>query len=92
MANSILEKRKATTSYPRTSRAQIASDPASTTTDKEKCRSQGGPASVNAMMDKKPLESDPYTYYQLIGECYVDGMMGGKALSQSHTWMLFEIR
>ncbi|KAI2782038.1 hypothetical protein F4815DRAFT_463486 [Daldinia loculata] len=35
------------------------------------------------MMDKKPLESDPYTYYQLIGECYVDGMMGGEALWRS---------
>ncbi|KAI2623257.1 HET-domain-containing protein [Hypoxylon sp. NC1633] len=42
--------------------------------------------------DKTPLKSDPYTYYQLIGECYVDGMMNGEALSRLQPSMIFEMR
>ncbi|KAI1377337.1 HET-domain-containing protein [Hypoxylon crocopeplum] len=42
--------------------------------------------------DKASLKSDPCTYYELIGECYVDGMMNGEALSRLQSSMLFEIR
>ncbi|KAI1462222.1 HET-domain-containing protein [Annulohypoxylon moriforme] len=42
--------------------------------------------------EKVPLQSNPYTYYQLIGECYVDGMMNGEALLRFEPSMLFEIR
>ncbi|XXH00245.1 hypothetical protein Hte_006587 [Hypoxylon texense] len=47
---------------------------------------------LNLNTDKKPLKSEPDVYYQLIGECYVDGMMNGEALMRSHQSMLFEIR
>ncbi|KAI0167043.1 HET-domain-containing protein [Hypoxylon sp. FL1284] len=39
---------------------------------------------------KEPSGSD--VYYQLIGECYVDGMMNGEALMRLDQSMLFEIR
>ncbi|CAJ2507490.1 Uu.00g086760.m01.CDS01 [Anthostomella pinea] len=40
---------------------------------------------------KEPLKSDPGTFYQLIGECYVDGVMNGEAIATGTKSMLFEI-
>ncbi|KAL7625473.1 hypothetical protein AAE478_004693 [Parahypoxylon ruwenzoriense] len=55
--------------------------------------SQGNPEEANATgSGRAALESDPGVYYQLIGECYVDGMMNGEAISSWHTSTLFEIR
>ncbi|RYC63681.1 hypothetical protein CHU98_g2522 [Xylaria longipes] len=43
--------------------------------------------------DTKPaLHNDPNTFYQLIGECYVDGIMNGEAISNENRPILFEIR
>lgn len=57
---------------------------------------QGEPPSAKLDTERKPIkvkvESDPNVYYQLIGECYIDGMMNGEALMRSHRSMLFEIR
>ncbi|KAI1407420.1 HET-domain-containing protein [Hypoxylon sp. FL1857] len=53
---------------------------------------QSGSSSAPGTTEKKALKSDPYTYYQLIGECYVDGMMNGGALSRLEPSILFEIR
>ncbi|KAI1106096.1 HET-domain-containing protein [Jackrogersella minutella] len=53
---------------------------------------RNGPVGVLPKADKAPLKSDPYTYYQLIGECYVHGMMNGEALLRCEPSMLFEIR
>lgn len=50
------------------------------------------PDDPNLNTDKKPVKSEPDVYYQLIGECYVDGMMDGEALKCSPRSMLFEIR
>ncbi|KAI3323141.1 HET-domain-containing protein [Xylariaceae sp. AK1471] len=41
---------------------------------------------------KQTLQSDPKTFYQLIGECYVDGIMNGEAISSQNKPVLFEIR
>ncbi|KAI8965639.1 HET-domain-containing protein [Daldinia sp. FL1419] len=70
-------KRRAASPHRRTSRAQAGGE------------DQSESSNANA---RAPLKSDPYTYYQIIGECYVDGMMNGEALSRRHTSMLFEIR
>ncbi|KAI1776137.1 hypothetical protein F4818DRAFT_457655 [Hypoxylon cercidicola] len=50
------------------------------------------PGDPNRNTDRKPVRSEPDVYYELIGECYVDGMMNGEALMRSHQSMLFEIR
>ncbi|KAI0840176.1 HET-domain-containing protein [Hypoxylon sp. FL0890] len=55
-------------------------------------RTQNESSSAPGKTDKTPLRSDSYTYYQLIGECYVDGMMNGEALSRLEPSVLFEIR
>ncbi|KAI1475864.1 HET-domain-containing protein [Daldinia eschscholtzii] len=57
-------------------------------------REKTEPTTSSVEVSIKPLTSDPYTFYQLIGECYVDGMMNGEALLQpeSQSSTLFEIR
>ncbi|KAI1214963.1 HET-domain-containing protein [Annulohypoxylon truncatum] len=64
------------------------------TPEKESPRERREPGSQAPVpkAEKVPLRSDPYTYYQLIGECYVDGMMNGEALLQFEPSRLFEIR
>ncbi|KAI2473781.1 HET-domain-containing protein [Annulohypoxylon bovei var. microspora] len=62
------------------------------TAKKEAPREQRELASPIPKAEKIPLQSDPYTYYQLIGECYVDGMMNGEALLRFEPSKLFEIR
>jgi hypothetical protein len=53
----------------------------------------GGTAERDTRTDGKPtLQSDPKTFYQLIGECYVDGIMNGEAISSHNKPILFEIR
>ncbi|KAI1339026.1 hypothetical protein F5Y15DRAFT_90122 [Xylariaceae sp. FL0016] len=41
---------------------------------------------------EKPLRSDSNVFYQLIGECYVDGMMNGEALTLKGEPKVFELR
>jgi hypothetical protein len=38
------------------------------------------------------LRSDPKTFYQVIGECYIDGIMNGEAVSIENVMVLFEMR
>jgi len=38
------------------------------------------------------LRSDPMTFYQVIGECYIDGIMNGEAVSSENVMVLFETR
>ncbi|KAI1391136.1 HET-domain-containing protein [Hypoxylon trugodes] len=66
-----------------------------TETNGNTAKTPGRVNSVPVMTKREPrvrLESEPQTFYQLIGECYVDGMMNGEALSSSSASMLFEIR
>ncbi|KAI0897930.1 HET-domain-containing protein [Annulohypoxylon nitens] len=65
------------------------------TPDKESAsspRERREPSAQIPKPEKVPLQSDPYIYYQLIGECYVDGMMNGEALLRFEPSKLFEIR
>lgn len=58
----------------------------------ERSKPVGEKADMGTEAKKPPLRSEPDTYYQLIGECYIDGKMNGEALSRLKPSMLFEIR
>ena len=44
--------------------------------------------SISSLADKlieAPLQADRYTFYQLVGECYLHGMMNGEAIPQQRS-------
>ncbi|KAI1662972.1 hypothetical protein F4813DRAFT_395007 [Daldinia decipiens] len=69
-----------------------SSNSVSAAASKEESKGQSKAPSPNIHAVQKPLKSDPKIFYQLIGECYVDGMMNGEALSRLLPSVLFEIR
>ncbi|KAH8163632.1 hypothetical protein CIB48_g4618 [Xylaria polymorpha] len=63
------------------------------TLDHRKLSNMASMKERQAVADTKPvLQNDPNTFYQFIGECYVDGIMNGEAISNENKPILFEIR
>ncbi|KAI0379978.1 HET-domain-containing protein [Hypomontagnella monticulosa] len=95
------KRRRSTRTFNGTASGTQSNGSASVPTDRGSPRVTQEPAGietsrpavgVDAKKEKPLLKSDPYTYYQLIGECYVDGMMNGEALYRFEGSTLFEIR
>ncbi|KAI0472045.1 HET-domain-containing protein [Xylariaceae sp. FL0804] len=85
-------KKRARASSPTTTPA-TAGPPATGTDDSpEKPAAAAKDAAAGSPPVREPLQSDPAVFYQLIGECYVDGVMNGEAITKDTTSVLFELR